>query len=104
MRKVVGYRFDYERWSSDMYNARRGRGVTQQTLGQVIGKTKATISRYESLKTFPEVVDFLAICFYFDWNPMEYLLVGDDVKKTAYMFDELRQLQQPRTAQSSPLS
>lgn len=87
-----------------MFNARRGRGLSQESLGKVIGKTRATISRYESLKCFPEVVDFLAICYYFDKQPMTYLIVGDDVQKTATMFDEMFQQPKHRIVETNPLS
>lgn len=94
MRKDTGYTFDYPRWAKEMKAARQGRGLSQSSLGGVIGKTKATISRYESLKCFPEIVDFLALCYYFDKNPMTYLLIGDKVQKTANMFDQLLQQEQ----------
>jgi transcriptional regulator with XRE-family HTH domain len=81
------YSFDWQVFSEQMKIARQGRGLSQTQLGDAIGKSKATISKYEHMKAFPPVWDFLAICYYFDWQPLKFLLVYDGFQKTVEMFD-----------------
>lgn len=98
------YSFNYQLWRTSLRQARQGRGLSQTSLGDVISKTKSTISRYESGVVMPEIVDFLALCFFFDWNPLTFLTQTEAMNKTAYMFDELRNQQPARNAQVTPLS
>lgn len=100
----MDYRFDYTLFKKSIREAREGRGLTQTQIGEIIGKTRATISRYESATVMPEIVDFLALCYYFDFNPLDFLKITLDAKKTAYMFDELLQMKKRSESEVNPLS
>lgn len=85
--KKVGYEFGYADFAHAMKQARKGRGMTLKTVAQVLKKSQATISRYESAKVAPTLPDFLAICLYYDFKPFAFLFADKEVEKTIAMFD-----------------
>jgi len=67
--------------------ARKGRGLSQKSVGQAMNKTTATISRWEAGKVYPTLSDFLLICWFYDLQPMLFFIKSETLEKTATMFD-----------------
>lgn len=92
----IEYQFDFHFFADGIKTARRGRGLSQAALGDAIGKSKSTISRYEKMSRLPPLWDFLAICFFLNFDPMTFLLITEAAKETARIFDARVAFAEPR--------
>lgn len=78
--------FDAVRFAKDIHLARWARGMTTRTIGKVIGKSHVQVSRWENGKANPTVTDFLCLCYFFDLDPVNYLITENEIPKTEEMF------------------
>lgn len=63
-----------------MADCRKGRGLSQAALGKMLGKSKATVSRWETFRVCPTLDDFLMVCWEFNLDPLDYLWRSDTLR------------------------
>lgn len=86
--RMRDFSYDWAGLANAIKQARKGRGLSQQGLGKVIARSKSTISRLESCKQFSDIGTMLAVCWLLDINPLDHLYVGEEIKKTAAIWDD----------------
>ena len=62
------YNLEISNFQKNLNKYRKSRGLTLQALGNYIGKTKATVSKYEKGEIIPDIITILEICNTLDIN------------------------------------
>lgn len=86
--------FNFEKFSHEVHAKRWSRGYTCQSFGDIVGCSKATISRIERGKHVPNVPDFLFICYWLELNPMDYFQpIEEDMPPKETQFPTMKGVQ-----------
>ena len=88
MKKQYDFSFDYASLAVAIGKARRGRGVTQKGLAGQINRSVPTISKIENNKQWPEIGTLLGLLWLLDINPFDFVYVGEEFKKTAWLWQD----------------
>lgn len=82
------FSFDYVGLAKTIKQARQGRGLSQKALAAKICRSVPTISKIENNKQWPEVGTLLGLLWLLDINPFDYLMVGEEFKKTMWLWQD----------------
>lgn len=66
--------FDFVAFSKHVAAKRNWNDMTCQEVADLIGCSKATISKMERGLHMPSVPDFLFLCWFWDLNPLDYFI------------------------------
>lgn len=88
MKTHADFRMDYSQLALAIKEARRGRGITQKGLAGQINRSVPTISKIENNKQWPEIGTLLGLLWLLDINPFDFVYVGEEFKKTAWLWQD----------------
>lgn len=70
--------FWFVEFANDMKRGRRRKYLSQYRLAEIVGKSPALVSRWESRMSMPTIPDFLFICDVLELSPLKYFVIAED--------------------------
>ena len=84
------YDLENNKFNIILMEYRKSRGITQEGLGKKIGKTKATISKYECGEIIPDIITILEICNILNINLTQLFPIKSDSKDINFKANPFR--------------
>lgn len=81
--------FSAQDFAANIREARKGRGLSQKQVSEILGVSVPTVSVWENNKGLPTIDHMLALCWLFEFNPIVFLVVRTEkAVKSMRMFSE----------------